>query len=485
MKNGGILIAGNSGKLDISEAGDDGYCHVFDMDCMHYDSFGFYASTTENDPGDITGNRLNLNVVSTEDYRLKAGVDQYLFNEFFQGTVLNSSLYHSSLSSMTTTINSGACNLNAGNSVTSGHYNVLTTRRTFCSGNFELSVKVNLKILYAPKVNNVVEFGLGLASGTSAPSDGCYVRIKGDGYVNCVANYNGTETLSDDIHYTELFEVNKSFSTDIMTNDKHVEFWINDYLAARIPRANAAPAMNSSHGLPVFVRIYNSGNVSGTAQQVNIGSIVVSNLDMDLCKDWAHSLPGAGNQIHQTGTGITVANTVQWANSAAPTAFTPTNTTAPTGSVGLGGNYIVTASGLAVNTDYCVQSFLVPNVSSTTANKSLYITGYRITAISTGANTAGVIAAMFGLGIGNTTVSIAAAESATAKATRRIPVGIARWASGAVPGTVGASNLSVEFASPVVVNAGQYVQTIMRFLSYTTAASWTIRLIITYCGYME
>ena len=169
----------------------------------------------------------------------------------------------------------------------------------------------------------------------------------------------------------------------------------------------------------------------------------------------------------------------------APTSFTPTATTAPTGSTGLGGLFNAGIAGLATATDYIVQSYQVPAGTAVIPGRSLFITGVRINSVNLGATSAGALVWVYALQFGSTGVAPNGTEGATVKAGRRIVIGQQSLASGSAAGIVASPDLSYSFQTPIMVQPGEYIQTIMRFWAYTTAASETLGISILYDGYWE
>jgi hypothetical protein len=90
---------------------------------------------------------------------------------------------------------------------------------------------------------------------------------------------------------------------------------------------------------------------------------------------------------------------------------------------------------------------------------------------------------------GGTIPSLAQAETAsfataTAKAHRRLPLGIQSYVVGAAIGAQ-APEISVNFESPIVINPGQWVCTAAKFLVGTATASQVIWSTVMLNGYYE
>jgi hypothetical protein len=98
---------------------------------------------------------------------------------------------------------------------------------------------------------------------------------------------------------------------------------------------------------------------------------------------------------------------------------------------------------------------------------------------------------LYSLSYGGTTLSLATGESATfttatAKASRRIALGIEQFAATAATGAVSTTNCPVymQFVSPVVVNPGEYIQIVAKNVGVVTTVG-TITAMVTFDGYAE
>ena len=450
------------------------------------DEAGFVTLSAEVDDGYITGTRSVKALEATNDYRLRVGIDTPTFNEIFASTTLNTSIWTTPVSSMTAAITAGWMVLNSGSSVTSGHHAQLRTWRTFpILGTFGIYFECVCSITQSPQTNNVIEWGAAFATGTSAPTDGAFFRVAADQTFKCVLSYGGTEQVSSDLNFSTLIGTNTSRHFIITVTDDSVDYWIDDQKVATILRATTGPYSVQSGSLPMLFRIYNSGTVA-TAQQLKIGQVTVTIADASTGKPWSHVMAGAGQMAYQGCSGQTVGQTAQLGISANPSAATPTATTAALGA-GLGGVFIANITGLAVTTDYIISSFLNPAATAAVPGRTLYITGLKFDSVNMGAtNLTTPLTYMVGAHIGSTNVNPATTESATAKSSRRIPLGIQTVAVNAVVGTVASPSISVDFSqSPIAVNSGEYIQTYLRFITYTSTASQALWCYITVVGYWE
>ena len=446
---------------------------------------GFSIAAAASDAGAVTGTRLIRELEVSEDYRLRVGADTLIFNEFFTGSAINTSIWTAPVTTATVVVGSGTVNLNAGNSLASAAVARVSSWKTFpILGTFGISCEIIASFPFVPVANNVTEWGFGIAATTVAPTDGAFFRLNATGEFRAVINYNGTENQSAPLDFAALVGANAAKHFTIVLGEDAADFWIDDVLATRILRPNTAPAVVSSNELPILLRTYNA-SATAQAQQLRVSMVNVTINDANTGKMWASIMASAGNGSYQTPTGVAVAQTAQWANSAVPAAFTPTNTTEPAGSTGLGGFFLVTASGLAVNTDYIVQAYVNPAGTSTAPGRTLYVREYKISAVNLGAaNGANPLTWAIGIAIGGTSATLAATESATVKNRRILPVGFQSLAGAAAIG-VAVPEITLSLDSPIIINQGERIQTVLRFVNYTSTASQQLLLCITCNGYWE
>lgn len=444
---------------------------------------GYAILAGEPDAGTVTGSRDVKPLDVSDDYRLRTGMDTPLFNEWFPGSAVNTTLYSQNLTTMTVTQAGGWINLNAGNSVASAAVARVQTYRSFpVLGTFGVSAEFIASIPFAPVANNVTEWGLGIATGTSAPTDGAFFRLNATGEFRCVINNNGTESQSVALDFNALVGANIAKHFIIVLGEDNAVFWIDDVQVAVVSRPNNAPSVVSSGNLPILMRTYNS-SATAQAQQLKVGMINVTLLDADDGKQWHYVLGGAGANSHQGQTGGTLGSTALYTNSlAAGAGAAATNTTAALGS-GLGGQFTLQPT-LAANTDGIISSYQVPLGTSILPGRSLYILGVKISGIVSAALTGGPVLGLWSLAFGHTAVSLATAEAATTKAPRRVPLGIQTVPVTAALGVQADREIQVNFQVPICVQPGEFVQTVLKNIGTVTSAG-TITFLITFDGYWE
>lgn len=444
---------------------------------------GFVSVTAESDPGDVTGTRLVKNLELTDDFRLRVGTDQTFFNEYFPGTTVNGNIWNTLVSTMTLTQASNFAILNAASSVASGAFAQLRTWRhmpAFMS--FPVYCEIDLQFSIAPQNNNIVEWGLGLATGVATPTDGAFFRVLSSTDFRCVINSAGSETTSVNLM---AYLPDPATTNDylIVLSEKTCEFWINDVLVSVLTRISNSGATTASMNLPLFIRNYNS-NTTSSAQVVRVGYVNVSQGDMTTNKPWSHVMAGAGGMAYQAQTGAaTLGTTANLANNAvisAPAAMT--NTTAALGS-GLGGQF-VTSPTLTAVTDGIVSSYQVPAGSATVPGKSLYITGVRVQGAVTTTLAGGPVIYAYSLAYGHTAVALNTVEAnGTVKAPRRVALGFETFPATAAAGVIG-GGVYMPFNSPIVVQPGEFIQLVAKNVGTVTSAG-VIVFLVSFDAYME
>ena len=417
------------------------------------------------------------------DFRARVGVDTLVFNEVFPGSALDTGRWQTNVTTMTVTVAGCYMNLNAGLSTASGAVARVTTYRSFpVYVTFPVCFEARVQFSQAPVANNVCEWGLFIASGTTAPTDGAFFRINAAGQLSAVTNYNGVETAVN-LDFASLVGVGVTRHYIIeLTNDEAV-FWVDDTPVAIISVGTGAPTTVASMALPMNFRCYNSAATSA-AQTMKVGVASVNWEDHNTTKPWAHLQCGQGAMSYQGQPGGTLGSTSNYTNNMAVAAgAAATNTTAALGT-GLGGQFTLLPT-LTAASDGIISSYQVPAGTATVPGKSLYITRLRISAIVTTALTGGPVLGIWSLAFGHTAVSLATAEAAATKAPRRVLLGVQTFAAAAAVGTQADRDIDIDFGdAPVVVNPGEFVATVMKNVGTVTTAG-AITFIIQPFGYWE
>lgn len=429
---------------------------------------------------DPTGRIAEKLRVSGQD-RLETGQLVPLLYEVFNYTTVNSAIFTVPVTTMTVTAASGTVNLNASAITTTAtvaristyqYFPILPEHSTYCMAGVLLT--------QTPQTNNVIEIGFIICSGTTAPTDGAFFRYDNAGNLKAVLNINGTETTSA-VLTTPAFTSLHDYK--IVISNNRALYYIDGALQAVIARPNNSGFPVYSAYQPFTVRTYNSG-VPSLAQVVKISYVYVGLQDLvGLGKSFNTIAAFAQKMGSQGQSGQTMGSTALYSNSLAPGAGAAmTNTTAALGS-GLGGQFSALPT-LAANTDGIVCSYQNPAATSAVPGKVLYISGVKIQSMVTTVLAGGPIYYMYSLAYGHTTVSLATAESATAKAPRRVPIGIETFAATAAVGTLGSNGISLSLQNPIAVNPGEFVQVVAKNVG-TVTTTGVVTFLISFDAYWE
>lgn len=442
---------------------------------------GFVAMTAECDAGTVTLSRLTRAMEVSNDFRLRVGVDTMMFNENFSANSVNSAVWTTPVNVMTIPISGSMLSLNGGLSTAIGAYAILKTYRHFpIFKQYGTYFEKEVQFSQAPVAGNRCEWGSMLVAGTAVPTDGCYFRLTESGAFQAVANHNGVETTA--ALSNSLIVPNASATYLVTISSNTAIFWINNIAVAKIEQPVGQGSITSSMNLPMAFRNYNVG-IPSAAQVMKIGNTNVTLADQATNKDWSEVVSGAGGASHQGQTGQTMGSTANYANTAAPAAAALTNTTAAAPNIGLGGIINVLPT-LTAGTDGILCSFQVPLGTAAIPGKTLYITDLRISSVVTTALIGGPVIYAYSLAYGHTSVSLATPESPTAKAPRRVPLGIQAYLAAAALGT-SFSDIDIDYKSGcVTVQPGEFVQIVARNLGMVTTAG-VITFVVSVTGYWE
>ena len=461
---------------------------------------GFVQLSTEADAGDVLGTRTVIPLEASDDYRLRVGLDQTLYNQSFEGTVAATHMFNQTLSTMTTNQASGYFSLNSGNATGNGNHAIFQTRRSFpLYGTYPTYVDMWIREGGFNETNAVSEFGIGFVTTTATPTDGVFFRRNNAGVLRAVVNYAGSET-EETIDTTNIIDrgAGTAYSPSecnhylIVIHNDIANFWINDILVASIGCPDSQPSLASSSSQPLFARVYNSGVASG-GRRVEIGFLNVSLGDQHNNKPWSHALCGAGQGAYQTQIGSTPAGTVTrtsgahgWpASATARIAGTYTATSAPALN-SLGGIFVTPAmSTLASDADYPIFAYQNPTGTNALPGKTLYITsirvgeGYAAAAASTNAMQLTYIVT-----VGGTSATTSTADGVTTVAHRAIVVGSHGFAATAALGSV-QPGFEVNFSSPLVIAPGTFFVFIMRPFGTVASNTLVVSSSLAVNGYFE
>jgi len=438
---------------------------------------GFAALLAESDPGDPS-NAIDRKVVqldADDDYRLRVGIDTREFIEPFGGAALNSAVWTAPVTTFTVAVANAYAKLNAAVSAAANGVARISTWRTFSVEHaFPLYIEAPLQVVAAQVgiLNTTVEFGWGIASGTTAPTDGVAFTINASGEARLIAYYNGTPNQSPviDLATDSVLAANKDARVLLVIGTTRAELWIDNRLRAVVARSPALPSLTQASSLPVFARVYNAAVAPASATALWVGGVTVSR-GGNTAKHNGEMAAGSGWGGFQALSGGTY--TANRANSAAPASATLSNTAA--GYTTLGGQWQFVAVAGA-ETDFALFAFLVPAAAAGGINKNFRVTRLRIDATVLGAAIATTATVLqWGIAVGATQVTLATvADTATVKQARRIPVGLQTFVVG---DPIGArvEAIDVEFEDGLFCAPGEYIHIILKVPLGTATASQIFR----------
>ena len=474
-------------------------------------SAGFVQLSVEGDAGSILGSRSVLALESSDDYRLRSGLDQTIFNATFEGTVLQTPIWLQLLSTMTTQVVGGFVSLNAGNSIATSTYAYVRTHRSFpIYGTYPMYVDMWIREGNPDGSNTVSEWGLILTTlgnaGSQQLMDAICFRRSSGGQLTAVIVNNSID-IQEILINTERVPARNGVGVYDSTQSNHyliditndvVNFWINDTLVGEIKCPSAQAYFSSATALPVGFRVVNLAAVVGGARVISVGYVNVSMGDQNTNKPWSHILVGSGQGSYQTQQGSAVGPTVlrtaalsgHPASATVRLANTWTQSTAP-GISNLGGLWTSPAMSTLINeAEYPIFSYLNPigtiSLGVTTPGKTLYVTGIRIGetyATAAAAGGGGMFLSFIAMPESSGS-SMATLDAATTTSGKSIVLGGQGFASGDVAGTM-KSGFDMSFPSPIVIPAGKYLTIVVRLLGTITSNTLVVTGSIAVNGYHE
>jgi hypothetical protein len=462
---------------------------------------GFVQLSSEVDDGTVLGTRTLLAPETSDDYRLRVGTDQTLFNMSFEGTVVPTGHFQQVAASASVTQASGFINLVGTTTISQGIY--LRTYRHFPTfGTYPTYAEVWAREVNYTQANAVTEWGLLYltAIATTIPLDGIFFRRISSGALRAVINNNGVETeytidttnvpSRDGVGVYDPTEVSHyliSFHNDV------VRFWINDILVASIDCPANQAAFISGTNIPVGFRVLNTSTVTPVARQLQIGFINVGIGDQNTNKPWSHAMAGAGQGSYQTQVGSAVGGTVT--RGAAPAGWVTSGTARATGTwtatsapatASLGGMFVTPAiSTLSSDADYPVFAYQVPTGTATLAGKTLYITSIRVgEAYASAAASTNAIQLTYIVTVGGTSATTSTADATTTVAPRGLVVGSHGFLATGVTGTI-SPGFEVTFPTPLVCPAGTFFTFVCRPFGTVASNTLVVSSSLSVNGYFE
>jgi len=467
---------------------------------------GYVVMAGEVDDGSVLGYKTIRPFYVTQDYRLNKNLEKFVWQDVFNHSVLNNAKYNATTTNQTIVLSGGSLHLNANNAGTSGDYSILKTFKYF-SLYQNAPVYVNFKTAFDNtfQTNNVIEYGLGLVTGTATPTDGIFFRASA-GTLNGVVSYSGIETTVVNM-YTPIVGNNDDYL--IAIKDNNVEFWVNDILVGSItPTATtviftsttvqlttAGYCTSVSNSLPLFVRNKNTDSVASPIK-VSISSLNVLIGDIKLNKDWRTTFVTNGQSSISKPDGqpalVSGTTSANIFNNTAPITLTTLDNTVA-GYATLGGDFSIPATA-ATESEYAIFTYLNPAGSASIPAKTLVINNVYINTYTSGATVSATGTTLqWTIGVGGTDVSLTVVDSDTngTRAARRLGLGVQYIAASGVTGTSARPMIMFD-SSPsnmsnnqLIVEAGTYLHIILKTPVCSPTASLLYRGNVMINGYWE
>lgn len=457
---------------------------------------------SENDSGEHTGVPYLKSPETSPDYRLRAGLDTVLFNDVFNATLQNGSLWAYTFATLTAAQpGAGTVNFSAVQGTTNAHGAFMRTFQYFPLVNTApLAVEFFFGQFTAQMVSGEVWLmGIGLpTAAVTVPADGVWMRLTTAG-LEGVIKFNGTEAATSFTVPKPLsdFATGQIYKALIVIGEREVEYWIDDVLIGEqtIPSGNGLPWLAGS--MPAFMQKYNTGNVSNT-NTMRVSRVGVTLMDVTTSKPWAHAQSGMGMNaaVLQNGMNATTVVPTTAGNTnqlILPTTQAGSNSAPNAAMLGLGGQFLMTAqaTNVAAAGDMIGCSYANPVPSINITGRNLYITGVSIACMNAGAAVATTPTTLvWGLAWGHTNVSLATLETgtfvtATTHSPRRIPLGMCSAAISTPIGGLYSNEINRTFDAPIVVRPGEFIATTVRFRVGTATASQEVFYTVMFNGYWE
>jgi hypothetical protein len=399
---------------------------------------------------------------------MATSLDSYAFFDTVDGAALNTNKWLTSTATMTITQASGFITLNAGSSVATSVYAILSSIKQIpfypdCSLHHHIAVKpVNL-----PIANAVGEVWYGNMATTAAPTDGIGFRWGSDGTFKAIMNFGGVETASAALTIP---------STSVVTylgweiEHQQVHFYVNHALVATMA-TTGNPVINTAR-MPINARVYTLGSAPASAPQLQIADVSAVHRLCPLNEPLDSFLGGLGNGSHQSPL-TAFGQTAQWANSGAPANASLNN--AVSSYTTLGGKFLVTGVASA-ETDFPLFGFQIP------AGYQFVPTGIHISGWVSVIFVGGPMVMEWGIGLNSSNQSLATTDGAGTWAPRRVPVGQLSFPVTAAVGTA-AVDIVRTFGNAYVVDSGRFFHVILRMPSGVTSGA--VRGNVAVTGYFK
>jgi len=405
---------------------------------------------------------------------LRTTSETLLFHDDVEGTTLNTQLWTSTATTMTSGQSATNITLNASAITTINTGIMLVSQKQFFKTPLQ-PLRHRARVRATLVANQIGEWGFGAPSAvtTAQVANGAFWRITSGGSVQPVLAFNGSDTVTGSNIAGSLSSANY-YTYGIICDDDRVIFTCQEASTGtiisqqelRVP-ASQQRLWSVTH-LPCFYRVFNTGSAPASAGQLLFSDTLVCLIDVLTNKPWAHQVAGNAHGGELSPTAYT--QTATFANSAAPSNATLSNTAA--GYATLGGLFSFAAVAGAA-TDYCLFGFVVP------APYSFYCTGIHIAGWNTGAAVATTPTLLvWGLGANGASANLSTGGHL------RVPVGSQSYAVGAAIGA-NVPDIEMPLGAPLRTDSGKLFAVILRMPVATATASQVLQGAVTPRGYFE
>lgn len=450
---------------------------------------------SENDPGGSSKAAYLLSPETSDDYRIRVGLDQFLDNEVFCYANQNTGKHTYTSTTLTFDLNGGYLRSNGSGITTINTAAIFQTQAWFPLWGQQTSLYAEFVGGFdvAVATNTTVQFGIFQPQATPfTPKDGVYFECVAGTWNGVTFNAGGTQTVAltdgNGTAFTITAGVNYQFL--ISVTQREVKFWINDVLYGKIDLATTSFAMIQAGTAPVCIRHAIGGVAAGTVCRFRLLSYSVQGGDAVDNRSPGARATGMGNGMQIQQGAVAGGQLTTYALGAAPGAVTLTASTAPATNT-LGGLALLPAAITAAESDYPLFAWQNPAGTSAIPGKKFYCTGVIVgdAVIYPTALTGGPLIIQWAIGWGSTAASLATTESTTfasgtTKIARKHPLGTQVFAAAAAAGVLAAGFQRDFSAAPLCINPGEFLHIIIRCQGTNTTAG-TPRVQVTPIGYFE
>lgn len=459
---------------------------------------GYSTLVGEVDDGSVMGYKTLRPYYITQDYRTLKNLEAPIWQDSFNYSNLNNYKYKLTTLNQNITLSGNSVNLNSNLTTGNGDFSIIQTFKTFSlieNGPTYVNFKTSFASAFTS--NNIIEFGLGLVTGTVSARDGVFFRVSG-GTLNAVVSYSGLETTQINI-YTPVVGQNDDYLLAISDGD--AEFWVNDIMVARVvPTATTVTftstteyitspnyCVSSPNSLNLFMRTYNSG-VPSSAVKVSFSSINVLFGDYKSNKNYGLIMSNMGDSSINNPNGSDFVSSgnisANITNNLGPEATLYSNSSGAYKT--LGGDFSLLARN-GGETDNIVFSYVNPTGTAGIPAKNLIIRDIYIDTYTSGATVGGTGTTLQWLvAVGGTSEDLATSDSVTdgTRAPRRLSLGVQTFPASSAIGAI-ATPIQYTGSNTLIVEPRSYLHIIFKIVVGLTTGSLYYRGNVTINGYWD